>query len=60
MTTPERPKRRVVVADLADLIERDAEYVLTGCLVVGLPALAMVLAGIGAIVALLMGWQPWR
>ena len=59
MATPSKPERRGVVAELADLIERDSEYALIGCLIIGLPALAMVLVCIGAVVALLMGWRPW-
>ena len=60
MATPSKPERRGVVAELADLIERNGDDLLFGCALVGLPVLAMVLAFLGAVVALLMGWQPWR
>ena len=47
------------MAALGNFVERNLGPVYLACLFIGLPALAMVLACVGAVVALLMGWRPW-
>lgn len=59
MTTPSKPERRGVVAEVLRFVACNYEITVLGCFGISILALLPILWFLGAVVALLMGWRPW-